>query len=264
MTDPHPSRLHRDTADQIAAVPSSDSRSEGELVVNSSEQTGQDVAKPMKAYAVLETDENTGGIVFARHAITARRIGAGQYADGEFGYVSCRRAKWADQYAETGVVPASIMVWHGWHFECSYCGSRIDGGDDFCPYKKWTPDSVIGNGNGGMVFCDRSCRTAHQHQQDFAERLKVRTVAHYAKRLEKRLPGITVLPIDKAYTGSHVYIDRGRIRQFVISFDWPGQQISSASFRWDGPGKARPHITCCNGDREAFEAFAAAAKQVSA
>lgn len=264
MTNTQASGLHRDPADQNAVVPPIQDGMEGELVVNEPSTDDQSVAKPLLAYAVLETDENTGGIVFARHAITARRIGADQYADGEFSYVSCRRAKWADRYGDTGIVPASVMVWHGWHFECSYCGSKIDGGDDFWPHKKWTPDFVIGNGNGGMVFCDRSCCTAHQRQQDFAERLKVRTVAHYAKRLEKRLPGITVLPIDKAYTGSHVYIDRGRIRQFVISFDWPGQQISSASFRWDGPGKGKPHITCCNGDRKAFETFAADSQKAPA
>lgn len=218
---------------------------------------GQD-DKPLLAYAVLENAENTGGIVFARHAVTARRIGAGQYADGEFGYVSCRRAKWADEYADTGVVPASVMVWHDWNFECSYCGKRIENGDGFRAHKKWTPDFVIGNGNGGMVFCDRACCTASKHERDFNKRLKARTVAHYAKRLEKRLPGITVIPIGTSYTGSHVYINAGRIRQFMINFDFPGQQIGSASYRWNGPGKGKPHITCCNGDKEAFEAFAAA------
>lgn len=30
----------------------------------------------MKAYSVLETDEYTGGIVFAKSAVEARRIGA--------------------------------------------------------------------------------------------------------------------------------------------------------------------------------------------
>lgn len=217
--------------------------------------------KPLLAYAVLENDENTGGIVFARHAITAHRIGADQYADGEFGYVSCRRAKWADEYAETGIVPASVMVWHGWHFECSYCGRRIE--EDRPAHKKWTPDFVIGNGNGGMVFCDRACCIADKHRRDFDERLQARTVAHYAKRLEKRLPGITVLPIDKAYTGSHVYVSGGRIQQFTISFDWPGQSIGSASFRWAGPGKGKPHVTCCNGDADAFEAFAASTQDTT-
>lgn len=39
------------------------------------------MTKPLKAYAVLEHDENTGGIVFARHSVVARREGAARYDD---------------------------------------------------------------------------------------------------------------------------------------------------------------------------------------
>jgi len=37
----------------------------------------------LKAYAVLEDCENTGGIVFARHSIVALRNGASTFGDGE-------------------------------------------------------------------------------------------------------------------------------------------------------------------------------------
>jgi hypothetical protein len=46
----------------------------------------------LKAFAVTEHDENTGAVIFAKHDIVARRIGADEYADGELSYVSCRRA----------------------------------------------------------------------------------------------------------------------------------------------------------------------------
>lgn len=36
----------------------------------------------MKAFAVLENDECTGAIIFAKHAIVARRLGANEYAGG--------------------------------------------------------------------------------------------------------------------------------------------------------------------------------------
>lgn len=212
----------------------------------------------MKAYSVLEEFENTDGIVFARHAVTARRMGADRYADGDFSLVSCRRAKWADRYAETGIVPASDMVWNGWHFECHYCGARISA--DYRAFKSWTPDYVIGHGEG-RVFCHKGCQTAHDHETAFAERLKVRTVAHYAQRLAKRLPGITVKPIGSDFRGSHVYVDGGRIKQVVIDFDWPGQKIGPAAFRWDRNVSGTNGITCCFGDKEAFEAFAAASKE---
>lgn len=207
----------------------------------------------LKAYSVLEEMENTGGIVFAHHAVTARRIGADQYADGEFGYVSCRRAKWADQYADTGIIPASAMVWAGWHFECHYCGDRIDA--DHEPYRTWTPDSIVGHGKG-PVYCDRSCEKSAAREHTFAERLKTRTVAHYAKRLARRLPGIEVRPLGHITRASHVYVQGGRIKQVVIDFDWPGQKIGPASFRWDGRTSGSNGITCCFGDKDAFEAYA--------
>ncbi|MGQ2942961.1 MAG: DNA cytosine methyltransferase [Blastomonas fulva] len=57
MTNTHPSRLHRDTADQIAAAPSSDSRSEGELVVNISEHS----VHPLTKFRVLDLFSGIGG-----------------------------------------------------------------------------------------------------------------------------------------------------------------------------------------------------------
>ena len=82
--------------------------------------------KPVRAYVVLENDERSGAIYFARHAITARKAGANEYGDGELSYVTCNRAPYADQFAETGMVPASVLVENGWHFECGSCGHRID------------------------------------------------------------------------------------------------------------------------------------------
>ncbi|SEM52789.1 hypothetical protein SAMN05192583_0521 [Sphingomonas gellani] len=69
--------------------------------------------KPLKAYTVLEHDERTGAIYFARHAIVARKAGAAEYGDGELSYVTCNRAPWADRFADTGAVPAAVMVEHG-------------------------------------------------------------------------------------------------------------------------------------------------------
>jgi hypothetical protein len=220
----------------------------------------QSAQRQLKAYTVLEEFENTGGIVFARHAVTARRLGADRYAEGNFSLVTCRRAKWADGYAETGIVPASGMVWDGWHFECHYCGARID--RDLEPFKGWTPDHVIGRGEG-LVFCHKGCQAAHDHESAFAERLKVRTFAHYAQKLARRFPGITVRPIGYAVRSSHVYVNGGRIKQVVIDFDWPGQKIGPAAFRWDSNVSGGKGFTCCFGDKEAFEAFVAGSKKAA-
>lgn len=211
------------------------------------------MAEDLKAYAVTENYESTGGIVFAKHAVTARRIGADQWADGEFSEVSCRRAPWADHCAADGIVPASICIANGWHFECSYCSRRID--RDQIPYRTWSPADVVGSQHSA-VFCDRSCQIAHARTREHERRLKARVLAHYSKRLTKRLPGISIRGLDDAFRGSHVYVTHaGRVEQVVIDFDWPGQTIGPASFRWDKRSKDTG-LRCCAGELSAFVQFA--------
>ena len=217
---------------------------------------GQGVEPVIKAYAVTENYENTGGILFAKHAVVARRLGACEWGDGEFGNVSCRRAKWADECADTGIIPASVCIWAGWNFECGYCGHRID--RDYLPYPSWTPNAVIGHQNGS-AFCDKACHLARKRQDDYAESLKKRVFAHYSRRLERRLPGIAVHDLGFGYRGSHIYVaHNGRVEQVVINFDWPGQEVGPASFRWSKHPSGAGGITCCFGDKDAFEVFAKA------
>ncbi len=78
----------------------------------------------MKAYAVQEDYEGTGAIIFAKHAIQARRWGANEFNGGELGGMTCRRAPWADQYAP-GPIPAEVMMEHGWSFLCVRCERRV-------------------------------------------------------------------------------------------------------------------------------------------
>ena len=80
----------------------------------------------MKAFAVTEECDNNGSIMFAATNIEARRRGADRYNDGELRGISCRRAPWADRFAESGKVPAKVMIAHGWHFDCCGCGATID------------------------------------------------------------------------------------------------------------------------------------------
>lgn len=208
----------------------------------------------LRAFAVTETCENTGGIVFAHHAVTARRIGSQAFGDGDFEGWSCRRAPWADHCAETGKVPAALCIAHGWHFECHYCGRKIQN-EEGCMYRAWNCTFVVGDQHGA-VYCDRACELAAKNQRYFEKRLRDRIHARYAKRLSSRLPGITVLGFDQQYRGSHIYISsRGRVEEFAIRFNWPGQKFGPASFDWRRrEGKAAIH--CCSGDKEAFEKFA--------
>ncbi|GEP12448.1 hypothetical protein [Methylobacterium gnaphalii] len=86
---------------------------------------GATMEKPIRGYAVLETCEGTGWVVFARSAVAARRRGAETFSDGDLSSVTCRHAPWADVFAEQGDVPVSLAVQFGWRFECNGCDARI-------------------------------------------------------------------------------------------------------------------------------------------
>ncbi len=125
--------------------------------------------RPLRAYAVLETCENTGGIVFAQHAIVARRWGSCEYADGDITSVTCRRAPWADRFASLGAVEARAAVAHGWRFECHGCGMNTDEyglADD-----EKDVDGVIGTMDS-LVFCCSACRVGHVAQENRKEGLR--------------------------------------------------------------------------------------------
>lgn len=235
---------------------------------------------PLKAYAVLENDENTGAIYFARHAITARKAGANEYGDGELSYVRCNRAPYADKFAENGDVPASVMVENGWHFECGACGRRIDRclneaweyesslndtARDLvrarARYKHWTPEHVIGS-QRSIVFCDARCEADHAEDQRERKAAEMRVLERCKHIVLRRLPDALITD-----DGHHVYVSRNkagnyRARQVRIAFDFPGRQIGLANWGFEigAYRDGRAHFSCCNGDREVFEAWAAEQK----
>lgn len=231
--------------------------------------------KPMRAFAVTENEESTGGIVFAHHAIVARREGAAAYGDGEFDYVSCRRAPWADHCAVDGIVPASLMVEHGWHFECGGCGKRID--LDMLCERDLEPEDVQGTQHS-TVYCTPLCEAKDNLERAEAKHVETRWIRRFKKIIKRRFPDAEILDSGERYARPHAYAphrkDRRRVEQVIVSFRWPGQVHGPASLRIDtttewprgAPSvtkRGKPHWTCCTGDKEAFEAYAAIAKAVS-
>jgi len=228
--------------------------------------------KRPKAYAVLEEYENTGGIVFAHHAVTARRMGANEYADGEFGAVSCRRAPWADKYAESGCVPASDMIHQGWHFECCGCGVRIDYdlGNDDDRYAEWTPDDVIGYQHS-EVFCMQSCEDAHMAEQAERKRVCERAIDRFRNAILHRFPDAAFISDDRYRGMPHAWASRRhpdrhwRIEQCVVPFTLPDFEAKYGPISLDyhssssWPKDRKPHYTCAGGDKDAFEAYVKAA-----
>lgn len=224
-------------------------------------------AKPLKAYAVLETEEGTGGIIFARRDIEARKRGSCEYSDGDISSVTCRRAPWADEYAETKRIPVRAAIEHGWRFECHGCAETLSE-DRF--YDEDKPiEGVIGFMDS-LVFCCAECRDAHKEVERRKKAFGQEFLDVMRALVTKRFG-----PVEFCEDGfkAHVYVTEQdgalSVGQAAISFHFPGQVIAPAtlryewpySFAWDGIGCIKPYFTCRNGDRDAFEAFAAATKK---
>lgn len=221
----------------------------------------------VKAFSVLEHGEYTGGIVFAKSGIAARRLGANEYADGDSSYVDCRRAAWADKYADSGVVPVGVMIARGWHFECAGCGHRVD--LDYLDERDIYLEDVQGTQNS-MVFCTPLCEAQHELHRAEAKHRETRWIRRFQKIIKRRFPDAEIVKDDGSMR-PHAYASKSRdgvwrIEQIAVDFNWPGMKIGPATLRigmhtdWtvrpSVTRRTKPHWTCCSGDREAFEAYA--------
>lgn len=216
-------------------------------------------APTVKAFAVTEHCENTGGIIFAAHNIVARRLGANEHADGDISYVTCKRAPWADCFADTGRVPAGVMVDNGWHFECSGCGRTID--SDIFWERDMLPSDIIGD-DGTSVYCDAVCEAREALRRAKSKKLETRWLRRFRKFIRRRFPD-AVCGDGHAYAGMDG--DRLVIIQVHMPFTFPGMKIAPAELAYDRRASrmrgesdkpTKPHWSVCFGDKVAFEAYA--------
>lgn len=244
--------------------------------------------KKILAFAVTENSECTGAIIFSKHAVTARRLGANEYADGEFSGVTCKRAPWADHCAESGIVPAWLCIAHGWNFECSGCGVRIDAdlldrwredareGDSLGVMlaaarrrRRWKPEHVIGTQHS-VVFCDQRCQDEHRAHEAERKRVQDRWIERFKKIIAQRFPDAEFIDEPERYRSHHhAYATkkdgRWHIDQVAVAFTFPGMKYGPARLEYSYRGANyslrshrpdKPHFTCCGGDKTAFEAWA--------
>ena len=221
----------------------------------------------MPAYSVLETGEDTGGIVFAKDKRTASRIGANQWADGEIEYVEVSRRKDLDQYEGKGV-PASILVEEGWRFECGGCGMMIS---DCSMEDAGMPLSGIVGVEGCAIYCCHQCRRDHLSREAAVKECGSAFQDMLRDMLRAQFSNAIFVPEDQ--WKNHVYVpkyfDPLVVREASVAFSLPGQKIGPATltYRHEGIhgldliGPVKPYFTCCAGDKEAFEAWAALAQK---
>lgn len=215
--------------------------------------------KNLLAYAITEPFENHTEIVFARHRIVALRRGAAALDlsnRDELGGLSCRRAPWADAFAEQGAVPASAWLEQGWSFdECSGCGMRLTADDLY--ERDLTTAGVIGSA-GGAVYCCAECFERDAAEDHACKEAGENYLVVLRSILNRRFPNATIVY-------EHVYVPRGQdprvVQQAIVDFEWPGQKIGPAGLHYDfiynSMGPAELRWVCCFGDRSAFEAYAA-------
>ncbi|MBI0530323.1 hypothetical protein [Sphingomonas sp. TX0522] len=221
----------------------------------------------MKAYTVLETTEGTGGIVFAKHSVVARREGACQFGDGDFHSVTCSRTPWADRYAEAGDVPIGEMIDMGWHFECGSCGSRID--SDYLQERGWLSEDVIGTQHT-TPYCHAVCEARYGLARAEVQRLERRWIRRFRAIVRRRFPDAVLVPGEGLGGGARAYAGHsgGRlvIQDVDVRFEFPGMKVAPAwlSYRRRTPNlsarlpfsPSKPEWSCCHGDLAAFEAYA--------
>jgi hypothetical protein len=229
----------------------------------------------VRAFAVTENDENTGGIYFAKHDIVAKKAAASEFSDGDISQVSCKRAPWADEYAGRAV-PAWVMIDAGWHFECYGCRSRID--TDWLDERRLPVDGVLGT-QWSSVYCCTRCKRKDLSRTRRRKAEEQRAIEVFKAIVRKRFPEVEFCDNPEIdHWRHHAYVTRDwrggggwHWQQVVIAFTFPGMKIAPATYRrdekstWPGPfiGPVQPHYTCCSGDREAFEAYAAATRKAS-
>lgn len=233
----------------------------------------------LKAFAVLEKEENTGDIFFAEHNIVARKAGANEFADGEIEQVTCRRAQWADKYAGSKV-PVHVRIENGWNYECSGCGVRIDADlyDDYVEYGEeentskalryegWKPTDIVEDGN--QVYCQEECQITDKKERAAIKAQEMRHRKRLEKYVARRFPGVTLIDKDGYRTRAHTYCQRdrdGKIRleQANIPFAYPGMKHGPGDLYFERrsyrPKGRHLSYNCAGGDIEAFTAFLKAA-----
>lgn len=210
---------------------------------------------PLLAFMVTEPYENTGGVIFAHTAIVARRFGANEWHDGDISGMTVRRAADLDHYAP-GPVPASALIAKGWWFECSGCAETIS--DEWLYERGLSVEGVRGS-ERGAVFCCACCEGEYRDRRRAKETAGQAVIRGLIERIRQRFGDVEI-----GKTRHYTTMRDGLLttQEAEVEFVFPGQRIAPASLRlashYPQQNVYPPSFSfyCCNGDREAFEAFA--------
>ena len=163
----------------------------------------------LKAYMCRSDAYEACDIIFAETRGKASWQFIRHWCEGDFVDQTARRAPAYDKYGSMGNIPASVLVWDGWYFECHHCGESISEGtlDDL----GMTPDSVIGTVNGA-VYCSEQCRLGREIQKEHISRIENQVLRNLTWRLEDKFGVDNVTEVKH-----HTYIrDDGKIVEAYV------------------------------------------------
>lgn len=210
-------------------------------------------------------------VVFAKSSAAARRMGANEL-NCEFESVDlCRRAPEFDTFADRGFVPAEELIAAGWRFECNGCSNWVStdtiavdesGYEALDEDDNEIPINPIYEDHG--VWCSPECKARHFEDKRIRKGMQDAAIEDFKRRVHRRFPDVEFTTGEHSKPHAYAYQRNGvyGLKQVVVYFTFPGQKIGPASYRWDLEdcyeliGPRPPVYTCCNGDREAFEALA--------
>jgi hypothetical protein len=183
-------------------------------------------------------------IVFAHHNVVARREGANELDCGFNEVDYCKRSPEFDAYAP-GPVPPLVAIEHGWWFECSCCGRKVD--SDVCQSAEddgEDPDFYGAVADGRAVYCSETCR-----QMAFVER-RARKAAEVAliEVFEANFTGAAILNVWANLDGFRLAGACRCSSGSTVTFKFPG---GKAAANWSFGGEK------CSLNRDDIEAFCA-------
>ena len=183
------------------------------------------IAPPVEAkelaYAVTDTEEGEGGLIFAFSSEEALEIGSRRYGDGDPEYFSARREPRADHLVSRAKITASFLVELGWHFECGYCSERIT--EDNLYDRDLTTDDVQGT-QDSAVYCSPVCEASWKLEHAKDKAIENRWVRKLRLYILKKYPEAD-LPSKDTKLRQGAYIarrdGRPRLEEVFVEFKLP-------------------------------------------
>lgn len=166
------------------------------------------------AYQVETNDPEESTIQFATSSAAARRQGADEIGTDFSGIASCRRAHWADRYADLRYIPAKAYIDAGWWFDCNHCGTRCN--SDASRWDKETDTDIplVLVFDGRVVYCSVECKVGHDAEVS-ARNAKFEAFKAAAAEAQ---PGVTFT----GFTGGYPYCANSG------KFTFPGAQYGGS------------------------------------